>query len=107
MPLAIDYALFNVQDKSTRRFKHTKKLFAARQKPSDVLVRFDASISYFTAVGVRRRGNDQIKNIIWVLPENLQTIAFPEQRLNSVHVYVPPSVKSSTSQLCIKLSEKI
>ncbi len=72
---AIFRLFLDVQDESSRRLEDAEELFAARQKPFDVFFGRNTAIGVFAAVGIRRRGDNQIKRVVGKIRQDIQAIA--------------------------------
>ncbi len=66
---------FDVQDESAGWFEDAQKLFAAWDKPFHVFVWCDSAISILALIGIRWRSDNQIKCIVSITGQDIQTIA--------------------------------
>lgn len=53
MSLPVNNLFFNVKYERSFRFKNSEKLFAAREKPPDVLIRRNPAVSFGPTIGIR------------------------------------------------------
>jgi hypothetical protein len=58
-----DDAFLDVENEGATRLQHAQQLLADGGEPRNVIIGIDTAVSIFAAVGVRRRGNDQIDRI--------------------------------------------
>ena len=86
MTFAIFRFFFDVQNESSGWLEHAKKLFAARQKPFHIFVRRNSAVSIFTFVGIRWGRDNQIKRIIRIVDQDIQTIAVFDFCCEDFHV---------------------
>ena len=75
MPFTVDHFFFNVKDEGSGRFQYPKKLMYSRHKPANISIWMNPPIGGFPAVRIGRGGNDQVKEIVRILPQNFKAIA--------------------------------
>ena len=75
VPLAVGDALFDVEDERAGRLEHAKQLLADRQEPIDIFIDRNAAVGLFALIGVGRRGDDEIAEVVWQIRQHARRIA--------------------------------
>jgi len=83
--LAVDGFFLDVEDEGAGRFQDAQKFGRTREEPVDLIVGADPAVCFLAAVGIRRRGYDQIKKVIIVRLQDVETISVVNFRLNLSH----------------------
>src|SRR5260363_84473 len=66
MALSIDHLFFDIQHKRACWLKHAQELLGARQKPFDIAIRMNASVSTLPAICIWGRSDHQINAAGWL-----------------------------------------
>src|SRR5260364_355488 len=82
MALSIDHLFFDIQHKRACWLKHAQELLGARQKPFDIAIRMNASVSTLPAICIWGRSDHQINAAGWLRLSYVQTISLFDQRFN-------------------------